>query len=71
MFKSWGTWLGIESTPGHGGGEEDLQEEAKKTPGSEEDEVNKREKMAENQAILQQAKGLSGQFASAFYFHVY
>ncbi|KAM9444819.1 synapse-associated protein 1 [Clarias gariepinus] len=60
MFKSWGTWLGIESTPGHGGGEEDLQEEAKKTPGSEEDEVNKREKMAENQAILQQAKGLSG-----------
>ncbi|KAF5897268.1 synapse-associated protein 1, partial [Clarias magur] len=63
MFKSWGTWLGIESTPGDGGGEEALQEVEKKktTPGSEEeDEVNKREKMAENQAILQQAKGLSG-----------
>lgn len=64
MFKSWGTWLGIESTPGHQ--IDGLR--AEETCGSEQDaennsEVNKHEcneKVGENQPILQQAKGLSG-----------
>lgn len=64
MFKSWGTWLGIESTPGHK--IDGLR--AEETCGSEQDaennsEVNKHEcneKVGENQPILQQAKGLSG-----------
>ncbi|TSL61160.1 Synapse-associated protein 1 [Bagarius yarrelli] len=60
MFKNWGSWLGIESTSG-----QNIQVE--ETCGSDQDaeksEVNKHEsseEMTENQAILQQAKDLSG-----------
>lgn len=68
MFKSWGTWLGIESTLG----QQTDGIQAEETCGSEKDTekisaVNKQqcsdnsvEEIQENQPILQQAKGLSG-----------
>ncbi|MCJ8741989.1 hypothetical protein PDJAM_G00077050 [Pangasius djambal] len=67
MFKSWGTWLGIESPSGC----EKDGIQAEETCGSDKDAensaVNKQEgsdnrteNMGEKQPILQQAKGLSG-----------
>ncbi|GAA6085343.1 synapse-associated protein 1 isoform X1 [Tachysurus ichikawai] len=62
MFKSWGTWLGIESTSG----QKTDQIQSEETSGSDKDEensgVNKpdnTERNDENQAVLQQNKGLS------------
>ncbi|XP_047662794.1 synapse-associated protein 1 isoform X2 [Tachysurus fulvidraco] len=63
MFKSWGTWLGIESTSE----QKTEQIQSEETSGSDKDEensgVNKpdnTERNDENQAVLQQNKGLSG-----------
>ncbi|XP_060750459.1 synapse-associated protein 1 isoform X2 [Tachysurus vachellii] len=63
MFKSWGTWLGIESTSG----QKTDQIHSEETSGSDKDEensgVNKpdnTERNDENQAVLQQNTGLSG-----------
>lgn len=68
MFKSWGTWLGMESTLGHQtdgiqaeetcGSEKDA--ESNSAVNTQECSDNNIEKMEENQPILQQAKGLSG-----------
>ncbi|XP_046725688.1 synapse-associated protein 1 isoform X2 [Silurus meridionalis] len=61
MFKSWGTWLGIESTPGHtADGLRGEEEPCGSEQVAESSEVNKQEDMGDEQPILQQAKGLSG-----------
>ncbi|XP_026854408.1 synapse-associated protein 1 isoform X2 [Electrophorus electricus] len=68
MFKGWGSWLGMDSTPGSNTEGDDAAEIVgrKKQPG--ELEVNKQEASespaqpddGQTQPILQQAKGLSG-----------
>lgn len=67
MFKSWGTWLGIESIPGQKADDIQAEETCGSDKDAEDSAVNKQEcgdenpeEMEENQAILQQAKGLSG-----------
>ncbi|XP_060793641.1 synapse-associated protein 1 isoform X2 [Neoarius graeffei] len=63
MFKSWGTWLGIESIPGDKTDGVQAEDSCGSDTNSEENAVNKHEcsdNLGENQPILQQAKGLSG-----------
>lgn len=68
MFKSWGTWLGIESIPGHKTDGIQAEESCGSDKDAENSAVYKHEcsdnnstdNMGEKQPILQQAKGLSG-----------
>lgn len=74
MFKSWGTWLGIESIPGDKADGVQAEDSCGSDTNSEENAVNKHEcsdNTGENQPILQQAKGLSGELAFPFYFHTH